>query len=216
MTRRKSGHSRSRSSNPSKTHQKKPGTAAAPSTLRVIGGEWRSRKLAFFPAEGLRPTLDRVRETAFNWLAPVMEGADCLDLFAGSGALTFEALSRGAASVHINELNPQVKGTLQSQLDLLKCDPDRYTLTGFNGSAPGVSDITGSFDIIFLDPPFRKDLMESCCQALNALDIFKPNCTIYMESELPLEQLALPTNWEVIKQKKAGQTHYGLIKKEAF
>ncbi|MFC3152040.1 16S rRNA (guanine(966)-N(2))-methyltransferase RsmD [Litoribrevibacter euphylliae] len=189
---------------------------AVSSQLRIIGGEWRSRKLAFFPAEGLRPTLDRVRETAFNWLAPYMEGADCLDLFAGSGALTFEALSRGAKSVHINELNPQVKSTLQSQLELLRCDPARYQLTGFKGETVDESSFPMQFDILFLDPPFRKELLENCCQALEQLDIFKPQCHIYIESEIPLEQLNLPTNWKLIKQKKAGQTHYGLAERIAI
>jgi 16S rRNA (guanine966-N2)-methyltransferase len=185
----------------------------APSTLRIIGGEWRSRKLAFHPAEGLRPTLDRVRETLFNWLSPYIEGAHCLDLFSGSGALTLEALSRGAAFVHINELNPDVRNTLRSQLELVSCDPSRYQLTGFNGETPPMDSLSERFDILFLDPPFRKELLESCCQTLEALSIFKPRSWIYLESEQPLEQLALPNNWQLIKQKKAGQTHYGLVER---
>ncbi|GAA3926853.1 16S rRNA (guanine(966)-N(2))-methyltransferase RsmD [Litoribacillus peritrichatus] len=200
---------------PRKPHNKAPkrntkDTVKKPSELRIIGGEWRSRKVAFYPAEGLRPTLDRVRETAFNWLQPYIEGATCLDLFAGSGALTFEALSRHAKKVHINELNVQVRNTLADQLNLLKCDSARYQLTGFDGTQPQLSD---RFDVIFLDPPFRKGLLEDCCSALNKLDIFKHHCVIYIESECTLESLALPDSWHVLKQKKAGQTHYGLIER---
>ena len=182
------------------------------SELRIIGGEWRSRKVSFYPMEGLRPTLDRVRETVFNWLLPYMEGAQCLDLFAGSGALTFEALSRHAAFVHINELNPKVRSTLEAQLTLLKCDTERYNLTGFDGSKPNLLPDT-RFDVIFLDPPFRKGLLETCCSELEALDIFKPNSVIYIESEASLETLLLPSNWRLQKHKKAGQTHYGLIER---
>jgi 16S rRNA (guanine966-N2)-methyltransferase len=207
MTRRKP----SRPQRSTKAHSPKTSkSTATPSILRVIGGDWRSRKLAFHPAEGLRPTLDRVRETAFNWLAPYMQGAECLDLFAGSGALTFEALSRGARFVHTNELNPLVVKTIQSQLDLLKCESERFHLSSFNGEAPTEGHLNRQFDVIFLDPPFRKELLEVCCQNLDKLDIFKPNCQIYLESEVPLEQLQLPEGWELIKQKKAGQTHYGL------
>lgn len=211
MTRRRSNASRKPSH---KNVSKAAGQAkAASSHLRIIGGEWRSRKLEFFPAEGLRPTLDRVRETLFNWLSPYLEGSTCLDLFAGSGALTFEALSRGARFVHINELNPQVRNTIHSQLDMLNCDSSRYHLTGFNGETIQASALSGPFDVIFLDPPFRKELLEACCQNLEALATFKPQCHIYIESELPLEQLTLPDKWHLIKQKKAGQTHYGLIER---
>lgn len=192
---------------------KSTGSKPVNSQLRIIGGEWRSRKLNFHPAEGLRPTLDRVRETLFNWLSPYMEGASCLDLFSGSGALTLEALSRGAKFVHINELNPDVRRTLQDQLNLLSCAQERYELSGFNGESPQPQAFSSQYDLIFLDPPFRKELLESCCHNLEQCPIFKSRCHIYIESEIPLEQLSLPENWNLIKQKKAGQTHYGLIER---
>ena len=201
-----------------KTHKKHPPSrqnnsraVAKASELRVIGGEWRSRKLSFFAIEGLRPTLDRVRETAFNWLAPTLTGATCLDLFAGSGALSFEALSRGATFVHINELNNQVRKTLLEQLNLLKCEEDRFTLSGCDGSKLSDAFCDKQFDLIFLDPPFRKEILEACCANIAQLDLLKEDGQIYLESEVELTQLILPKGWQVIKQKKAGQTHYGLV-----
>lgn len=207
MTRRRSHSSRTPQG------KNKGQNPSASSQLRIIGGEWRSRKLNFHPVEGLRPTLDRVRETLFNWISPYIEGASCLDLFSGSGALTLEALSRGAAFVHINELHPDVRRTLEDQLKLLACSPERYQLSGFNGESPQAQAFNTQFDLIFLDPPFRKELLESCCQNLEQLDLFKPICHIYIESEIALEQLSLPESWNLIKQKKAGQTHYGLIER---
>ena len=93
-------------------------------TLRIIGGEWRSRKLSFIDAEGLRPTPDRIRETLFNWLQGTIHGANCLDLFAGSGVLGLEALSRGACQVTFVEKNKAVANQLKTNLDLLKSDAE--------------------------------------------------------------------------------------------
>lgn len=202
---RTSGHGKNKTSHP------RGKTSAPPSQLRVIGGEWRSRKLAFHPAEGLRPTLDRVRETLFNWLGPYLTGAKCLDLFAGSGALSFEALSRGAGFMQINEMNPKVKDVIQQQLSLLNCPSDKYLLSNLDGCKITPLSPDSAFDIVFIDPPFNKDMIEQCCLNLIEQQLVHDQTLIYIESETDLTTLQLPVDWALQKHKKAGQTHYGLF-----
>ena len=146
-------------------HKKK-----ASSQLRIIGGQWRGRKLDFADGEGLRPTMDRVRETLFNWLQGEIAGARCLDLFTGSGALGLEALSRAAAEVVMIDNNPQAIRMIQHNLDLLavdnarllQCDAKQY-LQHYQKQ----QDAHKSFDIVFMDPPFNKQLVLPFCQYLD-------------------------------------------------
>jgi len=177
--------------------------------VRIIGGQWRSRKLRFPAIPGLRPTPDSVRETLFNWLAPIIEGANCLDLFAGSGALSFEALSRGAANVTIVDQAPAVIRYLREQLEILKATnaticQAKVPYDKFSTQQP--------FDIIFLDPPFQKNLIKPTCEWLIQQNLLAKQAHLYIESESNLTPLPIPHNWEILKNKTAGQVNYYLIK----
>ncbi|GJM04709.1 MAG: ribosomal RNA small subunit methyltransferase D [marine bacterium B5-7] len=173
--------------------------------VRIIAGKWRGRKLDVINSPGLRPTPDRVRETLFNWLQQDIVGARCLDLFAGTGALAFEALSRGAAEVFMIESNPKIVETLKLHAETLGsaghtiqlADAISWLKQGING-----------FDIIFLDPPFGEGYIEQCCVAISEESLLKPKGLVYIESE---KKLALPNGWEIRKQTKAGNVQSMLI-----
>jgi 16S rRNA (guanine966-N2)-methyltransferase len=188
----------------------KPDQAA--NRLRIIAGVWRGRKLSFAPVPGLRPTPDRVRETLFNWLAPVLCGARCLDLYAGSGALGLEAASRGAERVLLVEQDVQVVSKLREQLQLL--DAGQVQLI----EADVVSFLHGEpqlFDIVFLDPPYRSNCLEACANTLETGGWLAEEAWIYMEAERELRELPLPDNWSVYRSKTAGQVGYHLARRIA-
>jgi len=176
--------------------------------LRIIGGEWRSRRFAFPEAPGLRPTPDRVRETLFNWLAPYIEGARVLDPFAGSGALYLEALSRGAAQALALDLDGEAVASLRRHLDSLRCGNGQLlqgdALRYLEHQAPS------PFDLVFLDPPFHKDLLAPACRLLEERGWLARDAWIYTESEAPPSGLGLPDNWRLHREKQAGQVHYAL------
>jgi 16S rRNA (guanine966-N2)-methyltransferase len=171
--------------------------------VRIIGGELRSRMISLPDAEGLRPTPDRVRETLFNWLGQTLYGRTCLDLFAGSGALGFEAASRGAERVVMVERNPAVLRALQNNVKKLGCA--NVFVQGLDG-LEFVSRDAKQYDVIFLDPPFQSDylprLLEILPQRLNK------NGVVYVESGAAI---TVPPPWQVIKSGKAGQVHYQLL-----
>ncbi len=175
--------------------------------LRIIGGEWRGRKLRFPDVEGLRPTTDRVRETLFNWLAPVIHGARCLDLFAGSGALGLEALSRGASAVNFVDTSGQVMRSLKENLALLK--DKRATLQQVDALAY-LRGEPQRFDVVFLDPPFRQGLLQPCLEQLCQGGWLAQNGRIYIEVEQELGEPVMPYGWEMVRRKTAGQVIYGL------
>ena len=180
-------------------------------TLRIIAGQWRSRKIRFPDLPQLRPTPDRVRETLFNWLTPVIEGARCLDLFAGSGALGLEALSRGAGEVVFVDRDNKVTMYLRDTFTLLKAEHASVVqadaLSYLAGTAQG-------FDIVFLDPPYQSDLLLPCCRALAAQAWLNPKAYIYIEtaSQTPLGEL--PDDWHVLREKTAGQVCYRLAQRQ--
>ncbi|MFC0710140.1 16S rRNA (guanine(966)-N(2))-methyltransferase RsmD [Azorhizophilus paspali] len=176
--------------------------------LRIIGGEWRSRRFAFPEAPGLRPTPDRVRETLFNWLAPYIEGARVLDPFAGSGALYLEALSRGAAQALALDLDGQAVASLRRHLDSLRCGNGQL----LQGDALRYLEYqaTSPFDLVFLDPPFHQNLLEPACRLLEERGWLARDAWIYTESEVPPSGLGLPGNWHLHREKQAGQVHYAL------
>ena len=178
--------------------------------IRIIGGQWRSRRLEFPDAPGLRPTPDRVRETLFNWLAPVLPGARCLDVFAGSGALGIEALSRGAAEVVFVEHDPAAVRALRDNLARLKAEGGRVerveALTWLR--QPGTP-----FEIVFLDPPFDADLLEPVCAALETGGWLTATAWIYLEAEAGW-QPALPVGWTLHREKTAGMVAYRLARRE--
>lgn len=186
---------------------RKAGTST--SSLRIIGGEWRGRRLQFPEIEGLRPTPDRVRETLFNWLMPVIAGARCLDLFAGSGALGLEALSRGAAAVTFVDQSRQVKQSIEANLALLKSDRGQvHAMDALIWARQAPSE---PFDILFLDPPFRKQMLAPCCEALETRGMLAPGAYIYIEAEEELPQLPVPANWRLHRHQRAGQVQYALF-----
>ena len=181
--------------------------------LRIIAGRWRGRRLEFPATEGLRPTSDRVRETLFNWLAPMITGARCLDLFAGSGALGIEALSRGASHVVMVDNNTTVVSQLHDHLATLHAQNAQIIHANALGYLQSVPE--QGFDVVFLDPPYHKNLLAPCCELLRCPGWLKPGAHIYLETErdLPLTMLAL--NWRVIRSKSAGQVSYHLAIKDA-
>jgi len=194
--------------NKQKTPMKK---RAAENTLRIIGGQWRGRKLPFADLEGLRPTPDRVRETLFNWLQPIIHGARCLDLFAGSGALGLEALSRGAARVTLVDQSHQVTRQLQQNCQTLKTDQAEIVcqsaLSLLDSQAPQ------PFGVIFIDPPYHKNLVAPTCQLLEQNGWLAANTLIYLEVEKELTTLPVPQNWELLRSKQAGQVSYHLLRR---
>jgi len=176
--------------------------------VRIIAGRWRGRKLSFPDARGLRPTPDRIRETLFNWLAPLLPGACCLDLFAGSGALGFEAASRGAARVVMVDHNPDIVRALRLNQQLL-CADDIEILQQEAGNY--LSGRSGQFDLVFLDPPFKDStLLEKSIRMLTESGSLKGGARIYLETPAKAPEPLIPECWTVEKQKKAGQVVYRL------
>ena len=182
--------------------------AGAPSRLRIIGGEWRGRRLPVPHAPGLRPTPDRVRETLFNWLQSVTEGARCLDLFAGSGALGFEAASRGARHVTMVEADARVAAHLSEQAAAL--DAERITVHARRVQA-FLQQPPQPFDVIFLDPPYGQGLVAETL-ALLAQGWVAPGARVYIEAEAELGEPELPEGWELLKTRSAGQVGYHLAR----
>lgn len=186
------------------TAKNKPGSGQ----VRIIAGQWRSRRLPIQDLEGLRPTTDRVRETLFNWLANDIVNARVLDCFGGSGALVLEALSRYASFAQIIELQRGAAIQLRENLQTLKCDKAEVlnadTLVVLQkGCAQG-------FDVVFIDPPFRKGLAEKTIQLLDTQGWLNDGALIYVEIESELTQLAIPSRWHALKEKNAGQVSYRL------
>jgi 16S rRNA (guanine966-N2)-methyltransferase len=179
-----------------------------PNQLRIIAGTWRGRKLSFPDVAGLRPTPDRVRETVFNWLAPVLPGARCLDLFAGSGVLGFEAASRGAGVVELIERDMQIVAALRAHVTTLAATQVHVV------AAEALNYLAGSaspFDIVLLDPPYdRPELLAACCTQLEVGGWLAPQARIYLETHGKTGLPALPDNWEVVRSKQAGQVAYHL------
>ncbi|WP_175652686.1 16S rRNA (guanine(966)-N(2))-methyltransferase RsmD [Pseudomonas sp. Marseille-P9899] len=179
-----------------------------PGQLRIIAGEWRSRRLSFPSAPGLRPTPDRVRETVFNWLAAHIEGAKVLDAFTGSGALYLEALSRGAGDSVALDSNSAAIASLRQNLELLRCPRGQVFQSDAQRYLQGEPKL--AFDVVFLDPPFHQDLLPSTCALLEERGWLADRAWIYTESEISPSSLNLPGNWRLHREKKAGQVHYAL------
>jgi 16S rRNA (guanine966-N2)-methyltransferase len=181
---------------------------AARSRVRIIGGVWRSRLLEFPETAGLRPTPDRVRETVFNWLAPHLPGARCLDLFAGSGAFGFEALSRGAARAVLVERDVGVARALRGSRERLGAASAEIVETDALAYLEGEVE---TFDIVFLDPPYASGLLGVCAPILATRGWLKPGGFVYLETDAG-EPPPLPAGWELIRSKTAGQVGYHLAR----
>ncbi|WP_404461367.1 16S rRNA (guanine(966)-N(2))-methyltransferase [Providencia rettgeri] len=176
--------------------------------IRIIGGKWRGRKLPVRDSEGLRPTTDRIKETLFNWLMPVIRDARCLDCFAGSGSLGFEALSRFAQNVTFIELDKQNSQLLTENKARLQAED----ATVINNSSLTVLSQQGSpFDVVFIDPPFRKGLLTETIQLLEKNQWLADESWVYVESEAESPLTDLPANWLLHREKIAGQVAYRLF-----
>lgn len=171
-------------------------------TLRIIGGRWRGRRLPIPDAEGLRPTPDRIRETLFNWLAPLLPGARCLDLFAGSGALGLEAASRGAGEVVLIEQSAAVARQLEANRQLLDAAGVRVVradaLRWLEGPAR-------PFDILFLDPPYAARLWVPALERLARHGWVQPGSRVYLEAPRDRPLPDLPSGWTTARAQRAGQ-----------
>ena len=188
--------------------QKKTKQAAA-GQVRVIGGEWRGRKLPVPHAEGLRPTPDRIRETLFNWLQFSIAGKTCLDAFTGSGALAVEALSRGAAQVTALERDSKV--TQQLGILLTPLAGDRLTLVNTDALRWLETQPAQTFELVFLDPPFGESLLEPACQLLEEKGWLAEGALIYVEQAKQQAGLVhFPPNWILQKDKQVGDVHFSL------
>ncbi|HID8368271.1 TPA: 16S rRNA (guanine(966)-N(2))-methyltransferase [Providencia stuartii] len=186
---------------------KKPQSASL-GQIRIIGGKWRGRKLPVRDSEGLRPTTDRIKETLFNWLMPIIREARCLDCFAGSGSLGFEALSRFADSVTFIELDKQNAQLLTENKARLQSDNANI----INGNSLEILGQNGTpFDVVFIDPPFRKGLLSDTIQLLEKNQWLADESWIYVESEAESLLTDIPTNWQLHREKIAGQVAYRLF-----
>ena len=178
-------------------------------SLRIIAGKWRSRKLAFPAQVNLRPTPDRVRETLFNWLQADVPGSRCLDLFAGSGALGFEAASRGAAEVVMIEQNRTAASALARNIESLAADNIEIVVA--DALTWLSNDPVRKFDLVFLDPPYKAGLLAECCKRLECGQRLAENAKIYAEHAAGDDESFVPDNWVCLKHRRAGQVVYKLF-----
>jgi len=182
-------------------------------SVRIIGGEWRRRVLRFPDSEALRPTPDRVRETLFNWLGQDLSGKTCLDLFAGSGALGFEAASRNAAKVVIVDKSAKVVAALEANARLLAADSRlqivRADAVEFASAQRGAHGANSRFDVLFLDPPYQQGWIDRVAPFIDGL--LADDGALYVEAEHPLTACA---GWKTVRSGRAGQVFYHLMRKQ--
>ncbi|CAG67984.1 MULTISPECIES: 16S rRNA (guanine(966)-N(2))-methyltransferase RsmD [Acinetobacter] len=176
--------------------------------LRIIGGEWKRRILPFASIDGLRPTPDRVRETLFNWLMWDIQNSSVLDVCTGSGALGFEALSRGAASVVMIEPDATQAKILKQNIQLLNAQNCELKVATAQQILPKLKQ---QFDVVFLDPPYSLDLWQTLSVLIDPL--LKDRAFIYVEADRGLAQLQLPSSWQLLKSTQAGTVQAGLFQK---
>ena len=204
----------------------KPAKPAKPpqdgrNSVRIIGGGWRGRRVSFPDVPGLRPTPDRVRETLYNWLQHSIVGTRCLDLFAGSGALGLEALSRGATGVvFVEQAQAAARGLVAelarlggtSKARVVEMGASRFLRTAGEGSGRPYG---GPFDIVFMDPPFGQEALAEYIPLLDAGGWVKSGGLVYLESEKSAGTPVVPAHWELLKSKSAGEVGYHLARVNA-
>ncbi len=179
--------------------------------LRIIGGEWRGRKLLFPAVADLRPTPDRVRETLFNWLQMQIADSRCLDLFAGSGALGLEALSRGAREVVMVEQERSAAAQIRQHLQTLNCTNGRVESSDVLRFLQSAGT---PHNVVFIDPPYRLNLLASCCQLLEQNGWLAEHAYIYLEDNAKNGTPELPDHWQLVRSKKAGDVGYHLAQRQ--
>lgn len=176
-------------------------------SVRIIGGEWRRRLLKFPESSGLRPTPNRVRETLFNWLGQELDDWDCLDLFAGSGALGFEAASRGARRVVLVEETPRVIAALRENAEMLENPPQIEIIR--RDALQYLSSTKAKFDLIFLDPPYNQGWIRRLEPLLPG--VLKEDAAVYVEAEQKIESLG---EWCTVRHGRAGEVHFHLLRRQ--
>ncbi len=181
-------------------------------SLRIIAGRWRRRRISFDSKADIRPTTDSARETLFNWLQGAIEGAVCLDLFAGSGALGFEALSRGAKEVVLVDSDRRcVRSLNQTAADLESNDCSIVQKDGL----VFLRQTGRHFDIVFLDPPFRTQLAIRALSLLHSEECLSPDARIYLETEREFSEMNLEKDWNIVRHFRSGsRCHYLLSRKQ--
>jgi len=201
-----------------------PKTASSRNRVRIIAGVWRGSRLDFPDVPGLRPTSDRTRETLFNWLQPEIHGSRCLDLFAGSGALGFEALSRGAAYALLLDKHKSAVHQLQlhkQRFNAQHCDirqidaltwltQNRPSVTSTLPHQPGLERERAAFDIVFLDPPYAENLLPQCFQLIEQSGCIRDGGLLYYEQPIHTA-ISLSPRWRELRQKRSGQVKYSLL-----
>ena len=177
--------------------------------LRIVAGIWRSRVLEIADVPGLRPSAERIRETLFNWLAPRIDGARCLDLFAGTGALGLEALSRGAATAVFVEKSPKAIEVLRRNINSLEAGGASIQATNavsyLHAAEPG------KFDFVFVDPPFADDSLAELCRLIDERDLLANGANVYLEQDRARAEPELPDGWSILKNNTAGNVRYMLV-----
>jgi 16S rRNA (guanine966-N2)-methyltransferase len=179
--------------------------------LRIIGGAWRGRRIHFPPVEAIRPTPDRVRETLFNWLQMDVAGSRCLDLYAGSGALGLEALSRGASRVVFVEVDAVAGRHLAQTLRDLQCDRGAVVTADAKRYLAGPCE---PFDIVFLDPPYAERALADICSRIEQRGWLRPGGLAYLEEAAAAGPPDLPPGWTLLKSKRAGAVGYHLARRD--
>ncbi|MFP5441888.1 MAG: 16S rRNA (guanine(966)-N(2))-methyltransferase RsmD [Gammaproteobacteria bacterium] len=190
-------------------HRRPP---AEQNSVQVIGGRWRGRRIRFPDGEGLRPTPSRLRETLFNWLAPTLRDSRVLDLFAGSGVLAIEALSRGAREAVLVDASPAACAQLDRELAALgdaEAVVVRADALAFLARHSG-----GPFNLVFLDPPYHRGLLAPAMQALEARGLLAAGAMIYVESEMTPGYDIVPPNWRLHRRQESGQVCSSLYQRE--
>lgn len=183
--------------------------ASLPGRLRIVAGKWRRRLLPVVDAEGLRPTAERIRETVFNWLAPVIDGARCLDLCAGTGALGYEALSRGAAQVTFIETSAAAVAALKHAREVLGASDADIRQADALQFLAGETPVP--YDVVFIDPPYAADLQAELCRLLADHGWLKDDSLVYLEQQRDGGDPNLPAGWRIIRDKTAGSVRYFLL-----
>lgn len=182
---------------------KQSASSKSPGFIRIISGKWRGRKLPVINSEGLRPTTDRTKETLFNWLMQDVANAVCLDIFAGSGSLGLEAVSRHAQQVTLVEKQKDIAGSLRNIRKLLNVDEQVLQIIN-QDALSWLSTCTQKFDIVFIDPPFKKNLLQPVVEALLENNLLQDNALIYIEHEIELPW-SVPASLRELKRKSTRQ-----------
>ena len=178
-------------------------------TTRIIGGSLRGSKLPFKENRSIRPTEGKTKETLFNWLLNDLEGKTCLDMFAGTGSLGIEALSRGAKEVVFVEKQKKLAESLKANLKRLKVYSSSQVLNA-NAFSIDFDNLPYKFDILFIDPPFRENLIQRSLDFVKSSNLLTPKALIYLECETELELVELTRDLNLLKESKGGQTQYCL------